>query len=79
MTKKEIIDIVYFSISSFINIVLSFFITTLFGISNTILLKSCSAIYGDITWEVIIFFTFSIIGASIYENYMKKHYKYQNN
>lgn len=61
---KEIFLIIIFAI---INIVLAFTITKLLGISNTIIFRSFSAMYGDITWEVIIFFIFSIIEAIVYE------------
>lgn len=72
MTKREIIDMAYLIISSSINIIISFVITSVLGITNIVLLKSYSAIYSDITWEVLIFFALSIISASIYELYSKK-------
>ena len=65
---KEVFLIITFAI---INIFLAFTITNLLGISNTIVLKTFSAMYGDITWEVIIFFIFSIVEAIIYECFKK--------
>lgn len=67
---KEIFLIIIFAI---INIILSFIITNLLGISNTIVFRSFSAMHGDITWEVIIFFIFSIVEAIIYECFKKKN------
>lgn len=49
-----------------------FLITNLFGISNTVVFRTYSAISGEITWEVIIFFALSLIEAIIYEIYKKK-------
>lgn len=66
---KEILLIIIFTI---INIVLAFTITNLLGISNTVVFRSFSVMYGDITWEVIIFFIFSIAEAIIYEICKKK-------
>lgn len=66
---KEILLIIIFAI---INIVLAFTITNLLGISNTVVFRSFSVMYGDITWEVIIFFIFSIAEAIIYEICKKK-------
>ena len=67
---KEIFLIIIFAI---INIILAFIITNLLGISNTIVFRSFSTMYGDITWEVIIFFIFSIVEAIIYECFKKKN------
>ena len=67
---KEVFLIIIFAI---INIFLAFTITNLLGISNTIVLKSFSAMYGDITWEVIIFFVFSIVETIIYECFKKRN------
>ncbi len=66
---KEIFLIIIFAI---INIILSFIITNLLGISNPIVFRLFSVMYGDITWEVIIFFIFSIVEAFIYECFKKK-------
>ena len=67
---KEILLIIIFAI---INIILAFTITNLLGISNTVVFRSFSAMYGDITWEVIIFFIFSIVEAIVYEFFKHKN------
>ena len=67
---KEVFLIITFAI---INIFLAFTITNLLGISNIIVLKTFSAMYGDITWEVIIFFIFSIVEAIIHECFKKRN------
>lgn len=66
---REIFVIIIFAIT---NIIISFLITNLFGISNTVVFRTYSAISGEITWEVIIFFSLSLIEAIIYEIYKKK-------
>lgn len=66
---REIFIIIIFAIT---NIIISFLITNLFGISNTVVFRTYSAISGEITWEVIIFFALSLIEAIIYEIYKKK-------
>ncbi len=67
MSKLEIKELSFFIIISIVNIFIAFAITNLLGISNTIVVKSYSVLYGDITWEVLIFMTLSIIEATIYE------------
>lgn len=66
---REIFVIIIFAIT---NIIISFLITNLFRISNTVVFRTYSAISGEITWEVIIFFALSLIEAIIYEIYKKK-------
>lgn len=66
---REIFVTIIFAI---INIMISFFMTNLLGISNTVVFRTYSAISGDITWEVIIFFALSLIEVIIYELYKKK-------
>lgn len=66
---REIFVIIIFAIT---NIIISFLITNLFGISNTVVFRTYSAISREITWEVIIFFALSLIEAIIYEIYKKK-------
>lgn len=67
---REIFVTIIFAI---INIMISFFMTNLLGISNTVVFRTYSAISGDITWEVIIFFALSLIEVIIYELYKKKN------
>ena len=66
-TKKLLITI----ICVLINIFISFTITNLLGISNTIVIKSYCIVYHDITWEVIIFMLLLLIEAFVYEHYNK--------
>lgn len=67
MSKSEIKELIAIIIFSIINTFIAFTITNLLGISNTIVFRTFSAIYGDITWEVIIFMGLSLIEAIIYE------------
>ena len=66
---REIFLIIIFAI---INIIISFFITNLLGISNTVVFRTYSTMSGDITWEVIIFLVLSLTEAIIYEFCKKK-------
>jgi len=65
---KEIFVVIIVAI---INIIIAFSITNLLGISNIVLFRTYTAMSGDITWEVIIFLTLSLIEAIIYEIYKK--------
>ena len=67
MSKSELKEIIGVVIFGVINTYIAFAITNFLGITNTIILKSFSAIYGDITWEVVIFLGLSLIQATIYE------------
>lgn len=67
MSKSEIKELIAIIIFSIINTFIAFSITNLLGISNIIVFRTFSAIYGDITWEVIIFMGLSLIEAIIYE------------
>jgi len=68
---KELIGIILFAI---LNILISFYITNIFGISNIVIYKSLSFTLGDITYESIIFIVLSFIEALVYELF-KNHYK----
>lgn len=61
--SKEVTGVVIFGI---INTLVAFAITNFLGIYNTIILRTFSAIYGDITWEAIIFMGLSLLEALIY-------------
>lgn len=63
---KELVKIVLFSV---INLVISFSITNFFGISNIVIHRSFTALYGDITWEVVIFLFLSLIEVLVYALY----------
>ena len=67
MSKSELNEIIGVVIFGAINTFIAFAITNFLGISNTIILRTFSAIYGDITWEVVIFMGLSLIEACIYE------------
>ena len=67
MSKSEIKELAIFIILSIINIIISFAITNFLGITNTVVFKTLSLIYGDITWEVIIFMGLSLIAGFIIE------------
>ena len=62
--KKEFIAILIFYL---INIIIAFYITNKLGIVNVVVLKSMSILYGEITWEVIIVMSLSLIESIIYE------------
>ena len=62
--KKEFIAILIFYL---INIIIAFYITNMIGIVNVVVLKSMSILYGEITWEVIIVMSLSLIESIIYE------------
>lgn len=61
---REIFVIIIFGI---INIIIAFAISSFLGISNTVIFRTFSTIHENITWEVIIFYIFSIVEAIIYE------------
>ena len=65
---KEIFVVIIVAI---INIIIAFSLTNLLGISNIVLFRTYTAMSGDITWEVIIFLTLSLIESIIYEIYKK--------
>ena len=62
--KKEFIAILIFYL---INIIIAFYITNMLGIVNVVVLKSMRILYGEITWEVIIVMSLSLIESIIYE------------
>lgn len=66
MSKGEIKQSIAILLFGILNTVISFFITTFFGISNIVVFHSFSVLYGDITWEVIIFLGLSLIETLIY-------------
>ena len=61
---KEVIGIIIFAI---VNILIAYLITIKLGIANTVVIRTFSALYSEITWEVIIFLGLSFIEALIYE------------
>ena len=69
MTKKDIKQVIILLLFGLINIIISFTITNMLGISNVVLFTTITAIGGDITWEVIIFIVLLLIEAIIYGIY----------
>lgn len=67
MSKKEIKQLIIIIIISLINIGIAFSITSLCGITNTIIIKTFTVINNEITWEIIIFWILSLIETSSYE------------
>lgn len=68
MSKSELKEIIGVVIFGTINTFIAFAITNFLGISNTIILRTFSVIYSDITWDVVIFLGLSLIEAIIYEH-----------
>ena len=66
---KELIGIILFGT---INTFVACLITIYLGIYKTVIIKSYSLVYGDITWEVVIFFALSFIESVIYEYFNNK-------
>ena len=71
MSKYEIKELFAMLVFSIINFAIAYFITTALGIQNVILYQSLTATQYIITYEIIIWFVLSLIGATIY------HYKYE--
>lgn len=67
MSKTEIKEVVGAIIFAILNTSIAFYITNLLGIYNTVILRTFSVTFGDITWEVVIFMGLSLIEALIYE------------
>lgn len=67
MSKSEIKELIAIIIFSIINTFIAFSITSFLGISNIVVFGTFTAMYGDITWEVIIFMGLSLLEALIYE------------
>lgn len=67
MFKPKIRKLFIIIFSILINMFISFSITTLLHISNTIVFKTYCALYNNITWETILCICLSIIEAYIYE------------
>ncbi len=71
MSKYEIKELFASLVFSLINIAIAYLITTALGIQNVILYQSLTATQYVITYEIIIWFILSFIGATFY------HYKYE--
>ena len=67
MSKREIKEIIGFIIFSIVNIVIACIVTSSLGIYNTVVLKTFSVVYGNITWELIIVIGLTIIEALFYK------------
>lgn len=69
MSKLEIKELSFMIVFCIINSIIAFVITGALGITNTIIIKSFSTIYGDITWEVVIFMGLLLIESIIYDGF----------
>lgn len=67
MSKKDIKEIIGVIICGILNTIIAVYITTALGIYNTIILRTFSVLYGDVTWEVVIFMGLSLIEVCIYQ------------
>lgn len=67
MSKSEIKELSFMVVFCIINSIIAFVITGALSITNTIIIKSFSTIYGDITWEVVIFMGLLLIESIIYD------------
>lgn len=67
MLKSEIKEIFFMIIFCILNTFIAFAITDFLEIADTIVIKTFSVIYGDITWEVIIFMGLMLIASLIYD------------
>ncbi len=74
MYKSELKEIIGVVIFGAINTFIAFAITNFLGIYNTIILRTFTVMYGDITWEVVIFMGLSLVEAIIYK-YSNLEYK----
>ena len=61
---KELILFIAISIK---NVFIALIFTTVFGIFNTVIFKTMSYTYGDITWEIVIFLGLSLFDCILYE------------
>lgn len=75
MSKSEIKELIAIIIFSIINTFIAFSITNFLGISNTVVFRTFTAMYGDITWEVIIFMGLSLLEAIIFETYENNRFE----
>lgn len=72
MSKSEKKELLVMILCSILNTMIAFIITGLCGVTNTVILKSYSSIYGDITWEVIIFIGLMFIEALLYDYFFSE-------
>ncbi len=72
MSKSEKKELLVMILCSILNTMIAFIITGLCGVTNTVILKSYSSIYGDITWEVIIFMGLMFIEALLYDYFFSE-------
>lgn len=73
MSKLELKELIIIMILSLINIIIAFKITNLLGITNIIIIRTFSVMYGNITWEVVIFLGLLFIESIFLHNYNKNH------
>lgn len=72
MSRSEKKELLVMLLCCILNTIIAFAITGLCGVTNTVILKSYSSIYGDITWEVIIFMGLMFIEALLYDYFFSE-------
>lgn len=66
-------ELILFIVISIKNIFISSIFTALFGIYNTVILRTMTFTFGDITWEVVIFLGLTLLDCILYEFLNKKY------
>ena len=69
MQKSEIKEIIMIIFLGLINIIISFSITNALGLSNIIVIRTYSALVGNMTWECIIFLLLYLFEGVLSEIY----------
>ena len=64
--KKETKELFLFIAISIKNIFIALLFTVIFGIYNTVIFRTMTYTYGDITWEVVIFIGLSLFDCILY-------------
>lgn len=67
MSNVEIKQLLFIVLFIIINLVVSFSITNLLGIFNTVIYRSVISMISDITYEMVIFMGLVFIESGIYE------------
>ena len=72
MSRSEKKELLFMLLCCILNTIIAFTITGLCGVTNTIILKSYSSVYGDITWVVIILMGLMFIEALLYDYFFSE-------
>lgn len=70
--KKKIIEFIVIITLAIINLLIAYAITIPLGLKDVVLFNSMTAMNWTITYEIIIWFSLSLIEAIIYEKGIKK-------